>query len=196
MLRQVKNKVAGDKKAELAIRPIGLPRNHHQPLPYLAMMMELGNESKYQDTHSKIKCEASEPPADGEFAKLYDSWKASTDKLEAHDGKEKDQKNVLEQSQKQARLAVDSCNRYLISVRGISRDVYGILQDAGIAEQFVTLFSILMPLPVDDFSTMKHMRPLERLSESDHTEWMVEYDVSNKGGDSKGKKRRREETVR
>jgi hypothetical protein len=32
------------------------------------------------------------------------------------------------------RLAVDSCNRYSISVRGISPDVYGILRKANIAK--------------------------------------------------------------
>ncbi|KAK2463806.1 hypothetical protein APHAL10511_004111 [Amanita phalloides] len=154
-----------NKKAELAIRPIGLLRNRLQPLPYLAILMELGNESEHQATGSKINCEASEPPT------------------------EKAQKKHLEGLQKEARFAVDSCNRHLISVRGISPDVYGILRDARITQEFATLLSILMPLPVDDSSTIKHLRPLERLSESDHTDWMAEYDVSNKDGDGKGNKR-------
>ncbi|KAK2464125.1 hypothetical protein APHAL10511_003873 [Amanita phalloides] len=193
VIGQVKNKVAGDKKAELAIHPIGLLRNRLQPLPYLAILMELGNESKHQVTGSKINCEASELPAEGEFENLYDKWIAAVNELEAGRNK-KAQKKDLEELQKEARFAVDSCNRHLISVRGISPDVYGILHDARIAQEFATLLSILMPLPVDDSSTIKHLRPLERLSESDHTDWMAEYDVSNKDDDRKGKKRKNEES--
>jgi hypothetical protein len=40
-VRQVEFKVAGDKKAEATIRPIGIPRDRQQPLPYLAILMEV-----------------------------------------------------------------------------------------------------------------------------------------------------------
>jgi hypothetical protein len=35
---QVKYKVAEDKRARPTIHPIGAPHNHHQPLPYLAIL--------------------------------------------------------------------------------------------------------------------------------------------------------------
>jgi hypothetical protein len=49
---QVKFDLAGDPQAESRIRPFGIPCDPHHPLPYLALLMELGNESNYQG-HSK-----------------------------------------------------------------------------------------------------------------------------------------------
>jgi hypothetical protein len=50
-------------------------------------------------------------------------------------------------------------------------------------KEFATLLSIIMPLPVDERSTRKHMRPLERLSATSiHTDWMLEYVVSDELG--------------
>lgn len=180
---QIKYKAKGDKKAEAAIRPIGAPRDRHQPLPYLAVLMELGTESRYQDNKSKIKYATSKPHADGEFGNLCDVWDAAVKKLETYRKRKKHRKETLEQLKKvanDARLAMDSVNRYSLSVRGVSQDVYGILRDADIAKEFATLLSIIMPSPVDERSTRQHMRPLERLSAaSSHTDWMSEYVVSN-----------------
>jgi hypothetical protein len=145
--------------------------------------MELGNESCYKDNGSKIKCAASEPPADGEFRDLCDKWDAAVKKFENYRRRKKTKKDTLEIFKKaanEARLAMDSCNRYSISIRGVSQDVYGILREADIAKEFATLLSIIMPSPVDKRSTRQHMRPLERLSAaSSHTDWMSEYVVSN-----------------
>ena len=68
---QVKNKVGVDKDAEPAIRPICVPRDRNQPLPYQAILMELGNESRYGDNGSRIKYATSESPADGVFGSLW-----------------------------------------------------------------------------------------------------------------------------
>jgi hypothetical protein len=233
---QVKFKVAGDQKAEAAIRPIGVPRDRQQPLPYLAILMELGNESHYKGNNSKIRYTTSEPPVDGKFGKLCDAWDAAVKTLESYRRQSKQQKETFEKLKKEAkdarlamdscnryssdefgklcdawdaavktlesyrrqskqqketleklkkeandaRFAMDSCNRYSLSARGISQDVYGILRDAGIEKEFATLLSIIMPSPVDERSTRQHMRPLERLSAtSSHTDWMSEYVVSN-----------------
>ena len=180
---QVKYKVAGDKKAGPAIRPMGAPRDRHQPLPYLAILMELGNESYYKDSGSQIKYAASEPPPDGKFETLCDLWDAAVKKLDNYGRRKKTKKDTLEKLKKaanDARFAMDSCNRYSVSVRGVSQAVYGILRKANIAKEFATLLSIIMPLPADERSTRHHMRPLERLSAtSSHTDWMVEYFLSN-----------------
>ncbi|KAF8520920.1 hypothetical protein BU17DRAFT_65140 [Hysterangium stoloniferum] len=69
-LYQVKFKVKGDKKAESVVHPISIPHDLHQPLPYIMILMELGNESKYQDTGSKAKSTACSPIANGEFEEL------------------------------------------------------------------------------------------------------------------------------
>jgi ABC-type uncharacterized transport system permease subunit len=52
---QIKLKVDRDAKAESAMRPVGIPHDLSQPLPYLAILMELGTEANYQVTHLKIK---------------------------------------------------------------------------------------------------------------------------------------------
>ena len=179
---QVKFKVAGDKKAELAIRPMGVPRDRRQPLPYLALLMELGSESKYRESNSKIRCTASEPLPDGKFGEYCDALDAAEKKLASHPkGKDTKNNSILDNLKKEtndARTAIASCNRYSISVRGASQDVYGILDAANIADEFATLLSIIMPLPANEHSTRQHMRPLERLSnESSHTDWMSEYVV-------------------
>ena len=187
---QIKFKVARDKKAEAAICPIGVPRDCQQPLPYLAILMELGNESRYKETNSKIKCATSDPPVDGEFENLCDVWDAAVKRLESYCGRRKPWKESLEKLKKaanDARLAMDSYNRYSLSLRGVSQDVYGILHDAHIEKEFATLLSIIMPSPVDERSTRQHMRPLERLSAaSSHTDWMSEYVVSNESASDVG----------
>jgi hypothetical protein len=52
---QVKFKSKADTAAEQAIRPIGLPRDPSEPLPYLALLFELGNDSDHGAAKSKIK---------------------------------------------------------------------------------------------------------------------------------------------
>ena len=177
---QVKFKVAGDKKAEAAIRPIGIPRDLSHPLPYLAILMELGNESNYQENHSKIKSTPT-PVTDGGFEDLTVSWKTAEERLETYSKQPKERKQKamitnLEDVVKEARLAMDSYNRYAISVRGASPDVYDILRAARVEKEFATLLQITMPAPSNQDRTMQHMRPLERLgAASNHTAWMSQY---------------------
>ena len=176
---QVKYKTTGDKNAEHAIRPIGVPRDHNPPLPYLAILMELGSTSRYQETRKRIKYEAPEILPDSEFGILHKAWKAAENDLETHCGKntKKDTLKEYEKKYKDARLAVDSWNRYSISVRGVSKDEYGILHEANVVEEFATLLSIVIPLSGEQ--STRSMRPLERLSDKYHTAWMSDYGVSN-----------------
>ena len=66
---------------------------------------------------------------------------------------------------------MDSYNRFTISVRGVSSDVYGILKKARISDQFATLLKVVGPSPIDSSSLIQHMRALG----SAHTAWMREY---------------------
>jgi hypothetical protein len=50
---QVKYRTVGDKRAGDALRPIGIPRDLDQPLPYLALLLELGSTATYQETTLK-----------------------------------------------------------------------------------------------------------------------------------------------
>jgi hypothetical protein len=128
--------------------------------------MELGKESNYQENQSKIKSMASEPVGDGEFEELSGGLMTAVTDLETHQKqptKDRATTERLKKKVKEARLAVDSCNMYSISVRGASPDVYGILREANIVKEFATLLSITMPSPSNQDLTMQHMRPLERL---------------------------------
>jgi hypothetical protein len=145
--------------------------------------MELGNESNYRENCSKIKSKAPEPVVDGKFEELTDAWIVAVKDLETYQKRPKQEKNeatieALKMKLKERRLALDSYNRYSISVRGASPDVYGILREAGIVKEFATLLSITMPSPNNQDRTIQHMRPLDRLGvSSNHTPWMSEYVV-------------------
>jgi hypothetical protein len=169
---QVKFKNQADTTAEQAIRPIGLPRNLSRPLPYLALLLELGNESAHRTAHSKIKVTIPKHTAKDEFQKLTEDWLAAAKTLRRKDPEYTEKQKVV----KEKRLAMDAYNRYSITVRGASPDVYGILRKANVERAFSTLLSITMPSPTVQDTTIQHMRPLERLGrESGHTAWMSKY---------------------
>src|SRR6266511_5294537 len=134
---QVKFTTEGKKKAEFAIRPIGIPRDPVKPLPYLTLLMELGNNSKYQESNSKIKTVAPEPAVDGDFARLTAKFTDDLQKFELYKTQAKQElkhlkesalqrtlankKKVLQKTEKEfeekmksSRQAKDSCNRYSI----------------------------------------------------------------------------------
>jgi hypothetical protein len=176
---QIKFRTAADGNAELAIRPIGVVRDLDKPLPYLAILMELGCEQRFKGNGEKIKYLAAGPLADGAFRTLHTAWDAAAKDLKTNTKKNPAQ--GLKKKVSDARLAVDSYNRYSISVRGISPDVYGILRTAKITKEFATLLSIITSSIAEDHSTKKHMRPLERLSDRSHIAWMSDYGLSNEG---------------
>jgi hypothetical protein len=182
---QVKNRDNADSKAELVLRPIGIPRDLCRPLPYLAFLMELGNESFHRDTKSKIKSTASRPPLDDEFRDLTEQWVHAAKTLKQYKRsatRTEIQLKKLKDDVKAKRLAMDCCNRYSVCVRGATSDVYGILLKADIAREFATLLKITMPSPTDQDSAIQHMRPLERLgSKSHYTAWMSNYVVTGQG---------------
>ena len=177
MAVQVKYKIAGDGNASSAIRPIGVVRDLDKPLPYLAILMELGCEQCFNENGTKIKYLAPGPLADGAFRTLHNAWDVAAKNLITNT--DKDPAKGLNKKVDDARLSVDSYNRYSISVRGISPDEYGILRTAKIAKEFANLLSIIMTSIGEDHSTKKHMRPLERLSDQSHIAWMSGYGLSN-----------------
>jgi anti-sigma28 factor (negative regulator of flagellin synthesis) len=177
---QVKFKVTGDPQAETLIRPFGIPRDPHDPLPYLALLMELGSESNYKG-NSKIKATPSGSTADVRFSELNTTLATAVQehasRLQEVGKKKEDAKlKRLKKAIGDAQLAVDSYNRYSISVRGASPEVYRVLKTAEIFEAFETLLKITMPLSGNQEAALQHMRPLERLEDgSNFTAWMSEY---------------------
>jgi hypothetical protein len=178
---QIKYKEAADTMAETDMRPVGIPRDLDRPLPYLAMLMELGTETSHQGIRSKIKCTPSEVPSE-QFQQLRQNWLDALGCFNDYQKKKKKTKEKtrkLREAVKVGQQAMDSCNRYSIAVRGASPDVYDILREAGIAEEFATLLHITIPSPTPQEQALQHMRPLERLGgSSSHTHWMRNYVVS------------------
>ena len=177
---QVKFKNQADTTAEQAIRPIGLPRHHSRPLPYLALLLELGNESAHRTAHSKIKVTIPKHTANAknEFQKLTQDWLAAAKTLSEVPEERCKGPGFIEKQKvvKEKRLAMDAYNRYSIAVRGASPDVYGILRKANVERAFSTLLSITMPSPTVQDTKIQRMQPFERLGrKSGHTAWMSKY---------------------
>ena len=177
---QIKLKVDGDAEAELAMRPIGIPRDLSQPLPYLAILMELGTEAHYQATGSKIKL-AFPPDSEqhGAFQKLTNKWVTAANDLERYQQRQdrtQAQIKILKANVEEKRLAMDSCNRYFVGVRGATADTYGILTTAGVKKSFATLLKVVMPAPDGQARAIQAMRPFDRLGKSSASmAWTSEY---------------------
>jgi hypothetical protein len=128
---RIKNREAGDGQVEPAMHPIDVLRDRCQPLPHLTILMELDYEAPYQETGLKIKCQVSEPVPDGEFGKLRDACEEAVKEHRTYGRNKKIEKGTLKRLKEKAdnaQLAADSCNRYSISVRGTSPNVYGVLR--------------------------------------------------------------------
>jgi hypothetical protein len=163
------------------MQSFGIPRDPHDPLPYLALLVELGTESEYHD-NGKIKATASKSTSPNEFAVLTTTLAtAATNyalRLQQVGKKKKDSKLMaLKEALSKAQLDIDMYNRYAISVRGASLEVYQILETAKIAQEFATLLDITTRLPGKEKATIQHMCPLERLEDGNHTAWMANYVV-------------------
>ena len=185
---QVKFKSEADTTAPQAIRSIGPSRDLSRPLPYLTLLLELGNESYHRTIHSKIKATIPKPAVKGKFPILTENWLAAAtsleDYLKGQPGKGRTDPTLIEKQEevKNMRREMDAYNRYTITIRGASADVYGILRKAKIETAFATLLSTTMPSPTAQDEAMKRMRPLERLGgESGHSAWMSAYVVGTRG---------------
>ena len=179
---QVKLKRLGDLQAEIRIQPLGIPRDPRDPLPYLALLMELGTESGYRG-HGKIKATPSEPTSREKFSNLTTTLATAAEKHAARlqqvgINKKDPELMALKKTLNKAQLATDMYNRYVISIQGASPEVYQILETAEIANEFATLLDITTRVPGKEKATIQHMCPLERLDDgSNHTAWMAEYVV-------------------
>jgi hypothetical protein len=174
---QVKNKTAGATPAEAKLQSMGIPRDLDQPLPYLALLMELGNETLYDATQSKLNVALPESEnSDGQFRARAEAFSQAVTNLAKYKKGTSPDKKKLKQEVIDKREAMDNINRYSIFVRGASSDVYGILTEAEINDEFRTLLHITMPSPTSQCSAIQHMRPMERLDDvSHHMEWMSDF---------------------
>jgi hypothetical protein len=194
---QIKFKTDENAEAGNALRPVGIPRDPLHPLPYLAVLLELGSNSNYQDTGTKIKTTTPRIKDGDEFSDLRKEWWAAMGQLEEYcheiaseaggareDAKAKDERKKREQARvKQLRAKVetkkqimDSFNRFSIFVRGASPGTYGVLKTAKIEREFAKLLSVTSPSSMFQVAAIQHMRPLERLGNNPYNAWMSEYD--------------------
>ena len=175
---QVKSRTAGATSSETELQPpIGIPRDPDQPLPYLTLLMELGYESSFQGTQSKIGVTISPQLPDGEFRKRCEGYSRAMADLSEHRRKmpSRDPESIkkLTEDVDQKREAMNDGNRYSIFVRGASPSTYGILNKAEIVDEFATLLKITTPSPSAHSHTVQHMCPMEGLDEEGHhMAWM------------------------
>lgn len=180
---QIKNKGQADTNAELGTQPIGVPRNAPQTLPYIAMLLEFGNNSCHRSTNSQIKITTPKNP--GSFSSLEYDYLSAVRNLGHYETIANAQtvkqrrdpaKATLRKAVQDTWLAMNDYNRYTIAIRGSSSDEYGILKNPQLNEQFATLLSLTMPPPTAEDIAIRHMMPLERLGKtSAHTVWMKDY---------------------
>jgi hypothetical protein len=185
VVTQIKLETAGDTNTGNALRPIGVPRDIAQPLPYLVLLLELGNESLYQGTNSKIKTTAS-PAGNSDFQKLTENWLAAVADLDQYRcqaviGNRRSEKKQIEEKTVKIvaeHSAMDQFNQYTIFVRGASPEVYGILKRADIGYEFQRLLGVTMRPPTAQDLRIQQMMPLQHLGlTSGHTAWMTHFVV-------------------
>jgi len=191
IVAQVTYKSTGDVMAGQTLRPIGIPRDPYDPLPFVALLLELGNESSYQKSKSKILAIASEP-GDVDFQTLKNNFSTAVETLQQYRHQKKLERRKVKMTRVKrlreelvkTRTKMDGYNRYSIFVRGASPEAYGILNKANIVVEFATLLRMTVPAPADLDSNIQQMRPLERLGDScAHTAWMLQYTVGGMGDD-------------
>ena len=203
---QIKYKVNADTQAGRELRPIGISRNIHQPLPYLALLMELGTESNHQEAKSQILVNTSPMKDVVKFESLWKERDSAVQNLNEYMVKKKEmertketkkqrgraqdpQQTELEEKVQDAQAKIDAINRFSIFVRGASSKIYGILSEAKIVDEFAHLLKVTLPSPVPLDITMKEMHPLERMDEtSDQTAWMFRYTMAEDRGGEDGER--------
>jgi len=105
---QIKNKSSSDTSALRLLRPVGLHHDRRRPLPYLAVAMELGNKSNYQQNTGPIQVTPSAKGSKGAFEALLAAWENALQKLNAYEekkAKEKEAEKVKKTKQRKVRKA-------------------------------------------------------------------------------------------
>ncbi|TFK75164.1 hypothetical protein BDN72DRAFT_561208 [Pluteus cervinus] len=184
---QIKFKNQADSTAAPNVRPVGIP-TVWRSRSYLAMIMELGTETMFKATQTKLKVQVPSRSPDISFQDLLDEYvaaeRAYAVALEAKVSR--GQADALRAAYKEARSNLDNYNRYEIHVRGASPATYGILKAAGISETFDRLLRHANPLlPEMLVKIVQTMQPLACLPEnltgamaaerSGHVAWMTKF---------------------
>ena len=173
---QVKCKVKVDTTVEQDVQPLGIARDLHAPLPYLAFAMEL-TESQHQSIDKKVNT-AAWLPTNVPFSTLVQDWTTAVNahaSYKVQSNSDKAEANRLRAKAEEKRKLKDGYQRYSISARGAS-DVYGLLAGEKLKGALATLLQVTMPSPPDHSLELQHMRPLERLGKgSGHTDWMQSF---------------------
>ena len=187
MVGQVKNKAAGDSDAKDAMRPFALPRNTSSPLPYLAVLMELGTESQFRETgsHLRVKTwdtDGNSPSYDDRHADWLAAFTAVAEaqRNPQRSVEERKEKKRLEQVMLEKQLVKEGYNRYSIAIRGASPTTYGILATAKIVEAFKQILHITLA-PADEFDRkVQHMVPLGgNHPNTGDCDWMADFETDD-----------------
>ena len=144
---QVKNTKEGDTDALKYLRPVGIIRDFKDPLPYLALLMELGTKFRHQGGRL-IKHSWPKHAESFQYKVLKQEYQRALDDLSRYrEQNPKDKKHLkdLEAAVQAKELEKDLYNGHSISARGAGSTTYGILKKAGIEKEFDTFLRIVMP---------------------------------------------------
>lgn len=164
---QVKYKAKADTMVENEIRPLGIARDLHNPLPYVAFLIELGNESRHRQTGTKVKSTAWEKSSRS-YSELVQDWMDALNRLKTCKAQERPNKSRVDALKKEVEMKrsnMECYKRYSISARGAS-DAYGISQMEQVQDALQTLLHVALPSPPGNSTTLKRMRPLGRLGDA------------------------------
>ncbi|KAF8331025.1 uncharacterized protein EI90DRAFT_2996148 [Cantharellus anzutake] len=183
---QVKNKTKeGDTDARNGnLRPVGIIRDPKNPLPYLALLMELGTESRHRGG-GLIKHSPPQHSQPSQYKRLTEEYQRALDGLSRH--REQDSKNTkhskeLEADVQAKELKKDFYKRHLISARGAGSKTYGILETAGIQKEFKDFVSIVVPQESFYEDEIAQMWP-DPVGDDDDSQarWLADYVLDNEG---------------
>ncbi|TDL16897.1 hypothetical protein BD410DRAFT_886367 [Rickenella mellea] len=181
---QVKFRDNYDKIAERNIRPLGIPRpttprdlNKPMPLPYLALLMELGTDSKDSQANTPIHARVFPDVTQDDYKRFLTNLEIAQTGLK--NATTQVAQSAAKKVLKRAQQDVDNVERLAISVYGATSKAYKILETAGIAKEFHVFLNVVTSArhAAEQHAVMKPLRSLD--PKSNYNQWMVTYKSSS-----------------
>ncbi|KAF8328823.1 uncharacterized protein EI90DRAFT_3063695 [Cantharellus anzutake] len=169
---QVKNQKKGDAGTQKKLRLAGIICN---PRPYLTLLMELGTESQHEGGGlvKQYPPEHSQPP---EYERSKGEYQHASHDLSRQYPEDDEHLEVLEADVQAKEPEKGSYNCYTVSARGASSKTYNILKEAGIEQEFGTLFSSVAPRESPSEDEIAPMWPSNHFGHDvSQNHWMADY---------------------
>lgn len=175
---QVKLKKHPDTTAMRSLRPIGIPRSN-DPLPYVAIVMELGCKSVYRSPSNSEKHQVQflspDAVSSADFVALREKRLSAKRKLDLVKKTKSTDYQTRKKEFQVAQREEDRVNRYEIYIRGSTASTYGVLHSARIEKEFGAMLKMMemtMPVPIFEPAEAIAQMVYPFSSPSDPKEWI------------------------